>query len=141
MTNKTPATRDPVPISSFGRDHWSTLCYVETRCVDHAGVIQKEHMRCDPRRHPGHAHRGSSGEFGGNRAYPTRLQGSVDLPDHDDWDCIDDLEAACLIESAGAGLNPVFKMTGFGWDMVSLIRQFKAKGGSFSAFSWSPDNR
>jgi hypothetical protein len=45
------------------------------------------------------------------KKYPTRLRNDVELSDHDDWDCLDDAEAAGLIESAGTGINPTYKLT------------------------------
>lgn len=43
----------PVPVEMWGKDHWSTFGYIETRCVDHDGVPDREHMRCDTDLHPG----------------------------------------------------------------------------------------
>jgi hypothetical protein len=90
-----------VPAEQFGADHWSTFAYLETRTVDYRGTIAHHQMRCDERRHPvmealkgGMARGGSSGGW----RYPTLLAGGQEKPDHDDYDCIDDLVAAGLIE-------------------------------------------
>lgn len=87
----------PVPVEKFGEDHWSTLAYVETRIVDHNGLLAADHMRCHTGRHPmlHAARRWSSGSD--DMKYPTRLKGGEPLPDHDDYDCIDDLIAAGLL--------------------------------------------
>lgn len=67
-------------IGLFGKDHWSTFAYIETRCVDHKGVPDRNHMRTDRDRHPALA---------GNMAltiqkkYPTLARG-CEIPDHDD---------------------------------------------------------
>lgn len=42
----------PVPVAAWGKDHWSTLAYVETRTVDHKGLLDHDHMRCSPGLHP-----------------------------------------------------------------------------------------
>lgn len=65
------AERPAVTPATWGRDHWSTLAYIETRIVDHSGVPSREHMRCDPKRHPLLAHDGSRG----GSPSPTRLTG------------------------------------------------------------------
>jgi len=120
-----------VSIEKFGKDHWSTFAYAECRIVDNKGVPKKEHMRCDIDRHPGHAHRGS-----GQQKYPTMLKGGVKLHDHDDWDCIDDLEAAGFIETLGTGINPVWKLTKKGKEVAGLLRGWKADGGMFAKFQF-----
>lgn len=71
--------RDPVPVEKFGKDHWSTFAYIETRCVDYKGVPDRDHMRCDVDRHPGLVNRGSGGS---NQKYPTILKGAR-LENHD----------------------------------------------------------
>lgn len=97
-SGRTPATQhmasgDHVPISRWGKDHWTTLAYVETVAVDRGGQIQNAKMRtgfpngdlCDSRfpHYPGD--------------YPTRLRDG-ELGGHDDWDCLLDFHAEGLIE-------------------------------------------
>jgi len=117
-----------IPIEEFGKDHWSTFAFLEARCVDDKGVIAIEKMRCDTDRHPGLAHMGSG------RKYPTILRGGKELPDHDDWDCVDDLEAAGLVEQTGTGLNPRVKLTELGWAVSVRLRAHKAADKRFSEF-------
>lgn len=135
-----------VPIELFGRDHWSTLLYVETRCVDYGGNLQRENMRCDPKRHPQFAHTND-----GSR-YVTRLRvphpmpietlralavegGNItNLPDHDDWDCVDDLAAAGLLENIGTGANPKFRLTDKGWAFASRLRRWRAEKKAVAEF-------
>jgi hypothetical protein len=40
---KLEVPRDPVPIELWGKDHWTTLAYIETRCVDYDGVPNHDH--------------------------------------------------------------------------------------------------
>lgn len=117
-----------VPLEQFGRDHWSTFAYVECRAVDNEGTIAKHHMRCDPLRHPEHAHINWSEDI------PTRLLGGVPLPQHDDWDCIEDLEAANLLTVTGTPRSPLVTLTEFGQHVASQLRAFLASGGSYSTF-------
>lgn len=107
-----PTSVPPVPMERFGKDHWSTFAYVETRAVDHKGRLAHDHMRTHARRHPmlmaAKRLRHSVGGSDGSR-YPTRLKPAlpvgqvagepqpVNLPHHDDYDCLDDLIAAGLL--------------------------------------------
>lgn len=137
-TEQTKGIDPYVPVEHFGRDHWTTLAYLETCCVDYEGVPQREKMRCDPDRHPMLAcfeHAVLYAGNGGTKKYPTRLRNGVDLHDHDDWDCALDLEVAGLLERAGTGANPVFRMTDEGYRVCAAIRRHRAEGGSIACFS------
>lgn len=131
-----------VPVGEWGRDHWSVLAYVETRCVDFKGVLDKDHMRTNALRHPGLVGPKISMSALAKREsfqYPTRLRGDGKLQvDHDNWDCLYDLEEAGLIIDAGTGINPRAVMTPKGAKLAGELRAWKAAGGSFSTFEPSP---
>ena len=133
--------RDPVSPIHFGKDHWSTFGYLETRCVDYKikgsrfASINFAHMRCDPALHPALA-RGDP-MFDRSKKYPTRLAGGALLENHDDWDCADDLEAAGLIKLGGTGMYPTVQMTKLGLAVASALRAHKASGGQFADFRWA----
>lgn len=127
------ASRKPVPMKDWGKDHWSTFAYIETRVVDHSGVVHNAHLRCSPQRHPGHAHAGSRG-----RTPPTRLADGKEKRYHDDWDCIEDMVEAGLVVWGGTGLHPVFSLTALGWAMASALRQHKGSGGAYCFFAPLP---
>jgi len=93
----------------FGVDHWSTFAYAEEQIVNHRGIMLAEHMRTDRLRHPvADAGKVIPSSFG----YPTRLRAQpllgqitdpltvVEIPNHDDWDCLDDLRAAGLLDAS-----------------------------------------
>src|SRR5260221_2484796 len=84
---------------NFSRDHWSTLVFVETRCVDYKGILDKDKMRCNVNRHAASAgpHQQQSFLMKSEPKNGTRLSTGVVLPDHDDWDCLIDLAKAGLI--------------------------------------------
>jgi len=121
-----------VEIGRWGRDHWSLLLYLETRCVDHRGEIDLRHMRCDSDRHPGLAV--NHPPLGMDKKYPTRLVDGVELHDHDDHDCFYDLEEAGLISDIGTGIHPVARMTESGSKLAAELRAWRAAGKSTSAF-------
>ncbi len=122
------AVMETVSIQNFGKDHWSTFAYVETRNVDHRGVLAFPHLRCVAARHPLYDHGHDASD------YPTRLKDGATISNHDDWDCIADLVAAGLLEDVGTMVNPLFTMTPFGTKVASALREWKTKGGSFATF-------
>ena len=84
-------------VANWGKDHWSTFAYAETRCVDFGGVLQNERMRTHARRHPLFLSRRGLGAHAAGDQYPTRLK-EEELPHHDDWDCLHDLETQGLLK-------------------------------------------
>lgn len=131
---------ESIPIHKWGKDHWSTLAYLEVRCVDHKGIPNRGHMRCNPEIHPGLCNTANSQEFGGDtkERYPTRLAGGVEQPNHDDWSCVDDMEAAGLLKNEGSGTNPIISLTDYGMIVCNALRNHKASGGSFGNFTFKP---
>lgn len=102
-------SREPLPAVApkhWGRDHWSTLAYLETVGVDRRGEVGNEQMRTNPRRHREFIGKYQARLPAPMGPYPTRLnenapEGLQDLVDeqgHDDWDCVDDLARAGLLE-------------------------------------------
>lgn len=128
-----------VAMKQFGKDHWSTFAYIETRCVDYKGVLDRAHMRCNENRHPGLC---DFRKPTWNPQHGTRLYGyfedrnnpDLSIAEHDDWDCVDDLEAAGLIEIGGTGIHPVFTLTELGNKIASQLRIHKSKGNHFATF-------
>jgi len=124
-----------ISIEAFGRDHWSTLAYIETVCVDNSGVPARDRMRVNQERHPGLVGEQQARScVKWQDSYSTRLKGNTRVKGHDDWDVADDLAAAGLIEINGTGLHPVFKMTDFGHVIAGRLRIHKANGGNFANF-------
>jgi len=113
----------PVPIHLWGKGHWSTFGYAECRLVDNKGTINHAHMRGSA---PGH-----------DDGYPTRLIGGVELPDHSDYDCLFDAEAAGLLVLGGTGPHPhIRELTEKGALVAASLRAHKAEGGAFGNFKF-----
>ena len=123
----------PVPMELWGKDHWSTLLYLECCAVDRKGQIDPARMRCDIDRHPGLSIPGPLGRVNPTK-YPTMLKGMELLEDHDDWDCFIDAEAAGLVAWDGTGVNPVVRFTEKGLQVTAALRAHKTKGGQCSNF-------
>lgn len=137
LVKKTAESSPPdlrrINVSEFGKDHWSTLTYLETRCVDHKGRIDIRNMRCNSERHPGQAHIPIERE-NGKFKYPTALRDGKFEPEHDDWDCIDDLEAAGFLKTFGTGIHPEVGLTDEGWAVAGRLRRHRGAGGQFADF-------
>ena len=146
MNSLTPTTA--IPMNRFGKDHWSTFAYVETCCVDanvgeHMGKLQHSRMRSNGNTHPllnanGLAWRPEWGTrlFGYFEA--KKKQEDVNalglvLDTHDDWDCLDDLEVAGLVDVINL-TQGVVKLTSKGLLVAAQLREHKAKGGQFAGF-------
>ncbi len=144
----------PALFELWGKDHWSTLSYVETRAVDYGGRLHNPHLRCIPDIHPAFAHGAginaetpSMGSYADSRDCPTRLKGNRRLWMHDDWSCIEDLVAHGLVEVVNVEKRDVMHPDGYGEaelvltdrgkELVRQVREFKADGGNFAEFEAS----
>ena len=119
--------KDAVAISAvaparFGRDHHSTLLYIESRCVDHRGTVDFRNLRTNRVRHPGRY-----ADMAWDTKYGTRLADGTVLPEHDDHDCIDDMIACGWIENRGTAVNPVYILTDLGWGAAGRLRREHAE--------------
>lgn len=136
-----------VNIERFGKDHWSLFAYIEYICVNGnngLGKIQRNRVRCNSSKHPL-----LSAGIKWEDSYSTRLSGFFEYPfnadiekscatgfqilGHDDWDCIDDLNNAGLIEIVSFA-NGIVKLTEKGIAVLSQLISHKANGGNFSNF-------
>ena len=127
--------RQSIPMSQFGRDHWSTFAYLESRCVNHRGRPDRQHMRCDPERHPLHQNRGT---HTGKTPSPTRLGNGNEVHEHDDWDCVDDLATAGLVQIEGSGIDPIWRLTEHGHKVAAALRRHLATERRYATFQITP---
>ena len=142
-----PEGNDYVDIGHWGKDHWSTLAYLESRVIDNRGMINNLQMRCNSRLHRHFAHVETMLMTDGGK-YPTRLQKGIELEEHDDWSCLEDMVAANLLTAQyrenASYPNEIFgnmearvKLTELGTQVSGMLRAHKATGGTFSNFSLS----
>ena len=144
-----------ISVQMFGKDHWSLLAYIEHCCVnshDGVGTIDRRRMRCNASTHPMLTGPYST-DIPWKLSYSTRLAGFFDfadrgdpakaiaaglqLRDHDDWDCLEGLEAAGFIDVLSL-VNGFVKMTPHGSGVAAKLRAHKTAGGHFAEFSPSP---
>lgn len=132
-----------IPVEQWGKDHWSLLAYIEYRAVNHKGVLDKRHLRI---KNPMVANATDS-PFPAPKWKPewgTKLRGyflpngeknqSKVLENHDDLDCIEDMEAAGLVENLGTGLHPASKLTTKGQKFAAALSKHKQEGSTFAQF-------
>lgn len=138
-----PSDQPSVPQEQWGKDHWSTLAYLECRAVNNEGTIKNANMRCNARRHRPFANIGPDGRLV-QGDYPTRLANGETKADHDDWDCAFDLADAGYIrlwwtdpvehvEMFGYAQARV-EFTGEGLYLAHALRAHKAGGGTMATF-------
>lgn len=148
-----------IPVARWGQDHWSTLAYIESRCVDHYGVLDNNQLRVHERRHRVYvySHPVMGVRTGGSK-YPTRLNDG-EVESHDDIDCVLDMQDAGYLDvicdhwlyqrnSANAGIPAPHRrmaspfpgwtlkvaLTPEGQRIAGLLRSHKMDGGVWRDF-------
>lgn len=123
-----------ITIEQFGKDHWSLLLYIETRIRDYEGVLDLCQIRIkNPIIRPGWKPEYGTRLFGyWNKDKTTNSL--LRLHNHDDYDCLDDLEAEGLIKNIGTGLRPVCEITKKGTEISSQLLLHKQVGKNYSNF-------
>lgn len=124
---------ETILLKDFWVDHWNLLAYVEVCCVDYRGCLDHKRMRCNEKQHP--LLKSSRIPFAWSSGNGTRLSDTDVLTEHDDWHCLDDFEAADLLEILSL-MNGVVRLTKLGIDIAHQIRAHKIQGGSFHNFEY-----
>ena len=109
-----------IPMTHWGKDHWSMLAYIALRAIDHGGKLDDKHIRYDV-------------------AYATLLRNGVPCYGHTDEDVMADIEHAGLIEGlddANDEESYAFRMTWGGWALVTQLWKHKAAGGCYGDFEF-----
>lgn len=126
-----------IPPGEWGKDHWSLLLYVETRCVDSpdgVGRPDNRNIQTNFNRHYEMANKNYRGNHDGAK-FGIRLRDrTLPGPDYDEWDCMEDLMAAGYMRDVGPTLSPMYRMTERGQKVAALLRAHKARGGLLKDF-------
>lgn len=134
-----------IPMDQWGKDHWATFAYLETRIVDHGGMVDNARMRCHARLHRPFAEDRGFGIMDGSQ-HATRLKEGKQL-DHDDWSCLEDMVAAGLIvaefrvkkqDLMVGHCEAHVQLTAEGERLAPQLRRHKAAGGDFGSFTPTP---
>lgn len=146
-----------VSMNQWGKDHWSLLAYVESVCVESprqvemngkkisVGNLGHNRMRTNATTHPLLSGTGLAWKT----TWGTRLKGffelegredptvaeaaGLQLTTHDDWDCLDDLGIAGLVDILSLA-NGWVTITPEGLALAARLREHKANGGVFATF-------
>lgn len=147
------APDDLIPVEYWGKDHYSTLAYVETIMVDCAAGFE---VGLDPRMRANRRNfrvllegrrsprRPSSTSWKMARTMDPKHTSFLKLgatsEDHDDWSCLQDMAAAGLFTDKADCVEPgnMLHLSDLGKRFVTELREFKASGGSFGQFAPSP---
>lgn len=134
-----------VPMDRWGKDHWSTLAYLETVAVDHGGFQVGVDARMKTNRR--HARvlmacprpkRSAPATMAQVMApeHATRLRDGTVVPQHDDWACVQDFVGEGLFAD-GAEVEPgaVLRLSERGLALAAALRAHKAAGGQFREFT------
>jgi len=112
-----------ISITMWGKDHWATLLFLETVCVDDKGKFDPRRMR--------------TFSYGDKKHYHTRLRDGSEYDDerHDDWACLDDMVTEGLLTAPEWGefygrrtSNITVALTDYGWECAGLLRRNRAEG-------------
>ena len=109
-----------------GRDQRSLLLYVEDRCVNNQGVLDLLNLRVNEKNYPllkvddGHGFEPWDGSNG------TRLDNGKTMKEHDDINCLDELDGLGLVEIMSLA-NGFVRMTEKGHKVAAELRKRRAK--------------
>lgn len=144
----TPAvTKDEyIDPSLFGRDHWSTLAYVESVMTDCAGfqLGNDPRMRANRRNYRvmnecARPKRAKNLSVTNHPMMPddgSRLNNGQVVRGHDDWNCVEDFAALGFFDVDAASLDAgvTLKFSALGKTVAAALRQHKQDGGQFEQF-------
>lgn len=123
----------------FGKDHWSTLAFLETQIVDRTLPIDLRRMRVNDSKR-GFSN-GNMNIFPSDKSihkwideWSTELKDGSLSSGHDDIDVVDDLEKFGYLNNNGTHINIIPKLTEKGLKVCNAIRKHKGEGGSFATF-------
>jgi len=134
--SKKYTSEEYIPVEVWGKDHWSTLAYIDALMVDHKGKFE---MKGDARMRSNRRHFRLMPTPNGVTMSPEHgsrlLDGSI-VAGHDDWCCVQDFANAGLLNRTPEQLEPgvVFKLSTKGNELVERLRVHKKNGGTFSNF-------
>jgi sulfate adenylyltransferase subunit 1 (EFTu-like GTPase family) len=138
---------DNIPMNLWGKDHWTTLAYIETVMVDCGGfqIGRDARMKSNRRNFRVMAEDCPKPKrVGGNAGmaivmkleHSTKLNDGSVIDNHDDWCCIQDMAEAGLLTLHQHEIEPgvVIHFSELGRDVANKLREHKASGGNFAAF-------
>jgi hypothetical protein len=143
----TLTVNDDIPMALWGKDHWSTLAYIETVMVDCGGfqIGRDARMKSNRRNYRVMSEQCPKPKRVGSHPglaivmrpeHATRLNDGSIIDTHDDWCCIQDMAEAGLLSVPQDHIEPgvVIHFSELGREVANKLREHKAAGGQFAAF-------
>lgn len=139
---------DFIPMAYWGRDHWSTLAYIDAVMVECSGfqvgrdARMKSNRRnfrvmgqeCPKPKRPGDNVSMFAQPM--EREHATKLNNGQQVANHDDWFCVQDMAAEGLFNQAPDDIQPgvVLSLSAKGVQTVNLLRDHQRNGGQLAQF-------
>lgn len=139
-----------IPIQLWGKDHWSTLAYLETHDVNKGGFkVQfdpkmrqnRRNFRIMPRLKQSQQEMGIGVVM--NPDYGSRLNNGKYAKNHDDWNCVQDFAEVGFLRIGENTISAdevqpkeVLHLTDLGRSCAARLREHEANGGTFSNFKF-----
>lgn len=139
-----------IPMGFWGKDHWSTLAYLESVMVDCAGfqVGTDARMKTGRRNWRVMAEGCASPKRAGRATnalsmvmteeQSTKLNNGQRVSGHDDWSCVQDMAAEGLFAQAPDAIEPgvILAFSPKGVEIANGLREFKRNKGQSAQFRW-----
>jgi len=122
------STTQPIPPQKWSKDHWSMLAYVSTSFEQ---PLDRERLRCNEHNHA--PLKGFRNVKPWQNENGTVLADGTRLDWHDDWDILEDLEAAGYLEIISL-VNAKVSLTDLGFKHVIALYRHKQAGQTFRQY-------
>lgn len=139
---------DVIPSTHWGKDHWTTLAYVDAVMTDMAGFqvgfdprmrSNRRHYRVMKQECPRPKRAGGAGRecMTPSPDMGTRLRDGTTVRNHDDWCCIQDMADAGLFTVPSDDVQPgaTLHFSPKGHEWAAALRRFKQGGGQCAEFN------
>lgn len=141
---------DLLPMDVWGKNHWSTLAYIETVMVETGGfevgfdarmTQNRRHFRVMSEQNPKPIRPGRSISMSFAKPmdpqYSTMLNNGQQVEGHDDWCCVQDFAASGLLTTSEFEPKDVLHLSEQGQAVCAALRVHKQKGGNFAEFKYA----
>ena len=137
-----------IPITMWGKDHWSTLAYIDSVIAEHSfyPITIDSHMRTKRETYD-YFLMNKAKKFGfitqpyynflSSDAYGTKLNDGTTVMAHDDYSCIVDFakEGLLNIDENSIITNKKIKFSDKGLTVMNCLHKHKVNGGTYSNFT------
>lgn len=140
---------DYIPMEFWGKNHWSTLAYIETVMVETGGfevgfdprmTQNRRNFRVMAEQNPKPKRPGRTPSMAFSSPmdvkYSTALNNGQKVDRHDDWCCVQDFAASGLLTTKEFEPKDVLHLSEFGQKVCAALRIHKQNGHNFASFQY-----